>query len=79
VAHDHDEDDLPQTWPFTLAGLCLLVALSWFCLGFALEDVQKTLPAHYTLFWWLLLAGVILVIGGAAYNITRDRRRRAIR
>jgi hypothetical protein len=87
MAQGHDnEQDLSITWPFTFAGLCLLFALCWFCLGFALEDRKlpppaettgpTSLPAHYTAFWIALLIGAVSVILGIAYNVSRDARRR---
>ena len=89
MAHgQHDnEQSLPISWPFTLAGLCLTFALVWFCLGFAIADRKlpapavttgpTKLPAHYQLFWLALLLGAISVIIGIVFNMTRDRRRHA--
>jgi hypothetical protein len=76
---------LSITWPFTFAGLCLTVALCWFCLGFALRDRKLPEPAvstgpielqgHYTVFWGLLILGAISVLGGIAFNLARERNR----
>lgn len=67
--------DVPATWPFRVAGTLLIVALSWFCLGFALEDVGEELHGHKPVFWLLLLIGVLFVIGGSIHNIAKERRR----
>ena len=77
--HDaHDEyEGLPITWPFRFAGLCLIVALVWFCAGFATEDVEEELWGHFEVFQWLLVVGVVFVIGGAAFNLAQARRRKA--
>ena len=76
MAHDTGPyDDLPVTWPFRAAGTLAIIALSWFCLGFAIKDLGGELEGHMPVFWLLLLAGLILVIGGAAYNVQRERRR----
>ena len=75
MAHDTGPSDLPATWPFRAAGTLLIIALAWFCLGFAVKDLGDELEAHMAVFWLLLLAGLILVIGGAAFNIHRERRR----
>jgi hypothetical protein len=87
MAHGNDnEKNLPITWPFTFAGLCLTIALSWFCLGFAIKDRKLPAPlesegptklaGHYPVFWVLLIVGAISVVVGIAYNMTRDRRDR---
>src|SRR2546430_2193492 len=46
MAHaSHEEErDLPQVWPFTLAGVLLIVALAWFCLGLEI-GAREALPA----------------------------------
>jgi hypothetical protein len=75
MAHDEGPSDLPATWPFRAAGTLLIIALAWFCLGFAIKDQGEELKDHMAVFWLLLLAGLILVIGGAALNIRRERRR----
>ncbi len=89
MAHGHydNEESLSISWPFTFAGLCLVFALVWFCLGFALEDRKlpppavttgpTSLPGHYTLFWLALLIGAVSVVVGIVFNMTRDRRRHA--
>lgn len=86
MASHTNDDDLPMTWPFTLAGLCLLLALTWFCLGFAYHDSanlvgpggekpdpEKTLPAHFQLFWGLLIAGVLFCLAGVGLNRSKIR------
>jgi hypothetical protein len=75
--HHHDDSDLPSTWPFRVAGTLLIVALSWFCLGFALEDVEYTLPSFFPVFWTLLLIGVLLCVLGAVVNFRRERARKS--
>jgi hypothetical protein len=84
AAHDlHDDDDLPATWPFTLAGVLLIVALVVFCAHFAIADAQEVgggekvgIKNVWDIFFSLLGAGAALVVGGAAYNIWRSHRRR---
>jgi hypothetical protein len=75
MAHDTGPSDLPATWPFRAAGTLLIIALSWFCLGFAVKDMGEELEGHMAVFWLLLLAGLVLVIAGAAVNYQRERRR----
>ena len=75
MAHDTGPSDLPATWPFRAAGTLVIIALAWFCLGFAIKDMGEELAHHMQVFWLLLLAGLILVIGGAAFNIRRELRR----
>ncbi len=87
MAHGHDDNarGLSISWPFTFAGLCLTVALSWGCLGFALADRKLPEPAksegptklagHYPVFWGLLLLGAVSIAFGIIVNMTRDRRR----
>ena len=77
ASHHDDEKDLPHVWPFTFAALLILVALSWFCLGFALHDVGTTLTGHYEVLFALLGTALALIVGGATVNITREQRRRA--
>jgi undecaprenyl pyrophosphate phosphatase UppP len=72
----HDDSDLPATWPFRVAGTLLIAALSWFCLGFALEDIEEKLPAFYPVFWTLLVVGALLVLGGGLLNVQRERSRK---
>jgi hypothetical protein len=67
--------DLPATWPFRAAGTLVIAALTWFCLGFAIEDLGRELAAHMSVFWILLAAAAVLIIGGAAFNVARERRR----
>ena len=88
MAHGHDDNqsNLSITWPFTFAGLCLTLALSWFCLGFAIADrkpidesIEITGPiklaGHYPVFWGLLILGAISVAFGIIVNLSRERRR----
>lgn len=87
MAHGHNDNErgLPISWPFTFAGLCLTLALSWFCLGFAINDRKPIgeaevegptkLAGHYPVFWALLVIGAISVILGLIVNMTRDRQR----
>lgn len=86
MAHGNDKNkNLPISWPFTFAGLCLTIALVWFCLGFAIEDRKLPEPfeatgptelaGHYTVFWIFLLIGAISVGFGIVYNMLRDRHR----
>ena len=87
MAHGHDDNErgLSISWPFTFAGLCLTIALAWFCLGFAIADRKLPAPAvsegptklagHYPVFWVLLLAGALSIAFGIIVNMTRDRRR----
>ena len=77
--------DLPATWPFRTAGTLFIIAMVWFCAGFALKDAPSkeahlnTLPAHMNVFWLLILAGVVFIIGGAIFNLQRARRRKQTR
>jgi hypothetical protein len=86
MAHGNDEEkSLPISWPFAFAGLCLTVALVWFCLGFAIKDRKLPEPAvttgptelagHYTVFWGFLVLGAVSVAFGIVFNMLRDRRR----
>lgn len=68
--------DLPATWPFRAAGTIFIVAMVWFCAGFAIKDTGDELSGHMPVFQLLILAGVIFVIGGAIFNIQRERRRK---
>lgn len=68
--------DLPATWPFRAAGTILVVAMVWFCLGFAIEDMGEELSGHMPVFWTMILASIVLVAGGAVFNISRERRRK---
>ncbi len=78
MAHDETDDaGLPVVWPFTLAGLLIAAGLIWFQIGFAIDDVGRTLWQHYGVFWACLLVGVILIIAGGTWNTVQGRRRRA--
>lgn len=73
---------LPATWPFRTAGTLFVIAMVWFCAGFALKDAPSeqahlnTLPHHMDVFRYLIIAGIIFIIGGAIYNIRLERRRK---
>jgi hypothetical protein len=87
MAHGHDDNErsLSISWPFTFAGLCLTLALSWFCLGFAIADRKPIgeaevegpikLAGHYQGFWGLLILGAISIAFGIVVNLSRERRR----
>lgn len=77
ASHHDDEKDLPHVWPFTLAATLILVALCWFCAGFALHDVGAELAGHYEVFFACLGVAGALIVGGATVNITQEQRRRA--
>lgn len=88
MAHGREnENNLSISWPFTFAGLCLTLALAWFCLGFAIADRKLPEPAetegptelagHFPVFWLLLAIGAVSVIGGIVWNMTRERRHAA--
>jgi undecaprenyl pyrophosphate phosphatase UppP len=68
--------DLPATWPFRVAGTIFIAAFSWFCLGFAIKDTGEELANHLPVFWLLVVAGIVFVVGGAVFNINRELRRR---
>lgn len=38
MASHSSDDGLPITWPFRAAGTLVILALAWFCFGFAFED-----------------------------------------
>lgn len=74
---ENDDDGIPRVWPFSLAGVIIIVGLIWFQLGFAFEDMQRDLWQHYGVFWACILLAVILIIGGGIWNTLRSRRRAA--
>ncbi len=41
----------------------------WFCAGFAIKDTGDELPNHMPVFWLFVLAAIVFVAGGAAFNI----------
>jgi hypothetical protein len=71
--HDDHDDPLPLTWPFRFAGLLVLAAMAWFCTGFGLHDVGGELAAYYPVFWTLIAVAIVMIIGGAAFNLTKRR------
>lgn len=74
----HDDDGTyPATWPFRAAATVVVAAMVWFCLGYALEDVDKHLPAFFPIFWVTLLVAGALILAGALFNIRRERTRKA--
>jgi len=77
AAHESNEpDDLPITWPFRFAALCLILALAYFCAGYAAEDLEYHLWGHLEVFEVLLLIGLASTVLGAAFNIYREQKRR---
>ena len=78
MAHEEkDESGLPIVWPFTLAGFLFIVGLVWFQIGFAFTDVGHELWQHYGVFWFCIVVGILLIVGGGIYNTLHNRRRRA--
>ena len=77
MAQHENDDDLPLTWPFRAAGTMLLFSMAWFCLGFASEDFGNHLAAFWDVFWGLIIAAGVLIVGGAAFNVYRERARHA--
>ena len=84
--HTGEKNDLSVSWPFTLGALFVTAALVWFCLGFALHDRKSidenikvegptSLPKHLPIFWYLLLAAAVLIVGGAIFNVMRRQKR----
>jgi hypothetical protein len=74
VAHkDSRYEGLPATWPFRVAGTLFIVAFAWFCYGFAVEDFGDELHHHMPVFWLMILAGIVFVVGGAIYNLGQSR------
>lgn len=80
--------NLSISWPFTFAGLLVLVGLVYFCLGFAIHDRKPVdekqvvegpieLAGHYTVFWVTILAAIIIGIAGYVINYNRAKRRQA--
>lgn len=76
MAQDDDRyEGLPSTWPFRVAGTLFIIAFAWFCFGFAVEDLGEHLTHHKSVFWSLLLAGLVFIVGGALYNVGQSRGR----
>ena len=75
MASDNYPHDLSITWPFRTAGTLVMVALAWFCAGFALEDIEEPLPNHLEIFFLLLAVSLVFVVGGAIYNTRLGRKR----
>jgi hypothetical protein len=76
LAHNSKYEGLPATWPFRAAGTLVIVALSWFCFGFAVKDMGEELTNHMPVFWLLMLAALLCVLGGAIYNLGHSRSRK---
>ncbi|MGD9572837.1 MAG: hypothetical protein AB7V62_13180 [Thermoleophilia bacterium] len=77
MAHNDDRyAGLPATWPFRVAGTLFIVAFSWFCFGFAVEDMGDHLANHKPVFWTLILAAIVFIVGGAIYNLGQSRARK---
>lgn len=83
MASEKDNGDLPQVWPFTLAGLFVMAGIVWFLLGLSVHDVGKYPSKHVHLFghdsgpWVCIAVAVVLVIGGGIYNTLWSHRRNA--
>lgn len=76
MAQQSKYEGLPATWPFRVAGTVLIVAFSWFCFGFAVEDIGDELHNHLPVFWSLVLISLLFIVGGAVYNLGQSRSRR---
>ncbi len=76
MAQNSKYEGLPATWPFRAAATVFIAAFSWFCLGFAVEDIGDELANHKPVFWLLVLVGVLLIVGGALYNLGQSRSRK---
>jgi hypothetical protein len=76
MAEQKDDEGLPQVWPFTLGALLIVFGLVWFQLGFAVHDMGRSLWGHYSVFWALLIVGVVIIIAGGIWNTVQGRRRR---
>lgn len=79
MGHNSSADEqLPATWPFRAAGTCLLLAMTWFCLGYGVHDATggtEHLPSHMPIFLSLLALGTAFTVGGAIYNVALERGR----
>lgn len=78
MAHGSDSayQGLPVTWPFRLAGTLTIVAMVYFCLGFAIKDMGEELWHHLGVFYTLLLIAAVLCIAGGIYNLAQERRQK---
>lgn len=76
MAQHQDTSGLPITWPFRAAGTLAIIALGYFCIGFAAEDVEEHLWQHLNVFQVLLLVALILTVVGGIINASRARSRR---
>lgn len=78
-SHQDDNEGVPATWPFRAAGTVMIIATVWFTMGWSIRDLgpDKRLSGHLPVFWALVLLSVVLVIGGAVYNLAMSRRRTA--
>jgi hypothetical protein len=79
MAHHHDDEKLPSTWPFRAAAVMLIAGILWFVLGMGLHDVGEELPNYLPIFWGILLVGLVFLIAGAIYNTALERGRTAKR
>ncbi len=75
--HSEENELLPVTWPFRAAGTIMIFATVWFCLGWAIQGQENghKLAYHMTVFWWSILATIVLVVAGGIYNWLRERKR----
>jgi hypothetical protein len=68
--------DLPATWPFRAAGTIAIAAFVYFCKGFAIKDTGSDLWKQMPVFWTLITISLVLILGGVAFNLNREHRRR---
>jgi Na+-driven multidrug efflux pump len=83
VAQRENEKGLPITWPFTVAAVAVMVGLVLFCGNYAIRDPQHDPPkagisGFWTIFTVLIVGALVLVVAGAAYNIWRSHKERAV-
>jgi drug/metabolite transporter (DMT)-like permease len=75
VASHEEEKDLPLVWPFLLAGVLVLLALAWFCLGFAIRDLPEPhpdLPAFWGLFFAAIAVAAVMSVVAAISNLSNE-------